>query len=707
MKETDNRHGPLPSGRERTHEFSGKWITAGEFLLLPRLNVFHRQLDVEARGRIDNRVRNRHILFRREFELSEVPAHAELFFSADDYAKLYLNGSQVGQGPIPGYVSHTFYQYIDATPFLRKGKNILAVHSYYQGLINRVWVSGDNRHGFLCDLVCDGEVVLASDETFFCRPHTGYSAVGVAGYETQFLERYDASVPEIGFEQDDFDDSSWASARLVPAPEYRMFPSPLPALEVERIPPVKIQQRGDNRISIDFGAMYVGALELTASGKNGDAIEMRFGQELEADGSVRYRLRANCTYVEYFLLSGREHDRLNQFDYKSFRYVELILPEKGGVRVELESIRLAARHMPFHLAAHCRYGDDKARQVWNLCVRSIHYGVQEQIQDCMDREKGYYLGDGCYTMLTWCVLTADYSPMYKFIDDFLRTSFINPGLMTCANCSFMQEIAEYPLMMFLLLPVLAKRPGGAEFVRARLPEFRKILDFYREQYACPGGLLSNLDKWCVVEWPQNMRDGYDAEISEGKLCTVMHNAINAWYIGAIRCFNRVADSLNEPQYPGEIALAEEFVRTFYLPSAGLFRDSAISEHISMPGNIYAWFFGLCPDAACERNVVDMIRRKRLSQSLFFVTFPLLAGLQRDGEEELLHDLLTDDNAWLRMIREGATATFEGWGKETKWNTSLFHLTLSFAAVFLAEECNIGSLLDFRSVNGSVRSVSRG
>lgn len=37
-----------------------------------------------------------------------------------------------------------------------------------------------------------------------------------------------------------------------------------------------------------------------------------------------------------------------------------------------------------------------------------------------------------------------------------------------------------------------------------------------------------------------------------------------------------------------------------------------------------------------------------------------------------------------MLREGATTTFEGWGKETKWNTSLFHLTVSYAAVFLAD-----------------------
>ncbi|MDY3030298.1 MAG: hypothetical protein SOS24_00890 [Clostridia bacterium] len=37
-----------------------------------------------------------------------------------------------------------------------------------------------------------------------------------------------------------------------------------------------------------------------------------------------------------------------------------------------------------------------------------------------------------------------------------------------------------------------------------------------------------------------------------------------------------------------------------------------------------------------------------------------------------------------MLREGATTTFEGWGKDCKRNTSLFHLTLSYAVVFLTD-----------------------
>lgn len=55
-----------------------------------------------------------------------------------------------------------------------------------------------------------------------------------------------------------------------------------------------------------------------------------------------------------------------------------------------------------------------------------------------------------------------------------------------------------------------------------------------------------------------------------------------------------------------------------------------------------------------------------------------------GKEKEIEQLKLDEGAWLRMLSEGATTTFEGWGKETKWNTSLFHLTMSYGVVFLAD-----------------------
>jgi len=69
---------------------------------------------------------------------------------------------------------------------------------------------------------------------------------------------------------------------------------------------------------------------------------------------------------------------------------------------------------------------------------------------------------------------------------------------------------------------------------------------------------------------------------------------------------------------------------------------------------------------------------------FFGTFTALMGFIRHGKEDKIKDLMLDEGAWLRMLSEDATTTFEGWGKDTKWNTSLFHLTMSYAAIFLSD-----------------------
>ena len=141
------------------HSFLGKWITTAELAAIPPRNVFHRQLEKVMLP--DDGIRNRHVLFRRRFTLDGF-ARAILYISADDYYKLYINGVFVGQGPAPAYHFRYGYNVIDVTPYLLEGENVIAVHTLYQGLINRVWQSGDGRHGLILDLVADGETVLFS-----------------------------------------------------------------------------------------------------------------------------------------------------------------------------------------------------------------------------------------------------------------------------------------------------------------------------------------------------------------------------------------------------------------------------------------------------------------------------------------------------------------------------------------------------------------
>lgn len=659
------------------HKFAGSWITTEEFEFLKPRNVFHRQLD--ATKSLSEEHTNRHILFRKNFKIDKVFEKAILYITADDYYKLYINGSFVTQGPAPAYPFSYGYNTVDVSSYLREGENVIAVHTYYQGLINRVWVSGDNRHGLLCDLELDGEVCLFSDDSFLVCLHSGYRDIGTVGYKTQFLEEYDSNAKEVGYEEEQFDDSEWEHARVRAITDYHLTAQPTQSLVFETISPKNIKTE-NNRVIIDFGKCYVGYLNVKVRGFQGDVVTVRCGQELNSDGTVRYQMRCYCKYEEKWILSGKS-DRLNWFDYKAFRYAELLLPENSTI----EEISLTSRHYPFVLQAKPKQeflDNPQMMKIWELCVHSLRYGVQEVIQDCMDREKGFYMGDGCYTALCHMILTHDDSMVRYLIDSaYASTSFVE-SMVTCLNCSFMQEIAEYPLILVSLMLWHYRITGDKEYLRKNFAFARVLVDIYRRDYE-QDGLLKNLDKWCVVEWPPNYRDDYDVDIQEGKICEQAHMVINAYYIEAIRNLNMMAEVLNEHPYRNIEEIRERFFEAFYDRERHIFTDSATTQHSSYVSNVFAYGFGLLPDEVCKETIFEIIKNRGISEVSLFAAFPLLCGIIK-YEKEALPNFLLDEGAWLRMLREDATTTFEGWGKDCKKNASLFHLTMTYAAIFMAD-----------------------
>lgn len=660
--------------KEQKHLFIGKWITSEEFSSAEPVNVFHRQLD---KTDISSKTpKNSHILFRKKF-VTDKTENTYIYISADDYYKLYINGEFVCQGPAPGYHFHYYYNEINISSYLKKGENVIAVHTYYQGLINRVWVSGDDRHGLILDICRDGETVVKSDESFLYSYHTGFEEMGTFGYSTQFAQTYISGTAQEDFSKIDYDDSDWKCAREREFVDYELFLQPTRMLETEIIKPEILRDKGG--LTADFGAIYVGYLNASALGAKGREVELLFGQEKDENGEVKWQLRANCNYREKWVLSGKR-DSLNEFDYKSFRYVRMNFDGD----VEVENVTLTARHYPFELKAVPSVSDAKLLKIWDLCVNSLKYGAQEVIQDCMEREKGNYLGDGCYTALAYTILTGDGALFKKLIDDSLRSKFINGGLMTCACCSFMQEIAEYPLMMYYSVYSYYKLTGDSEYLKKIYPDLCSVLDYYRDTYLSEDNLLVNLDKWCVVEWPSEYRDGYTADIEEGKVCKDIHNVINAHFIGAVKYMNKISAVLKMPAYCDEKPFTEAYYKAFYDGERHLFCDKVGNDHISVISNVFALMYGIYDEKETEDAILKLIEEKGFTSVMLFGAFPILAGLKRIGRTDLMYKYLKDEKAWLNMLSQGATRTFEGWGKESKWNTSLFHLTLSYAAVFLTD-----------------------
>ncbi len=663
------------------HIFKGKWITDSEFSNLEPRNVFHRQYDKSFEKLDCSQHRNRHILFRKKFNV-EKTGKATMYITADDYYKLYINGSFVSQGPAPCYHTQYNYNVVDVTDYLKEGENLIAVHTLYQGLVNRVWQSADNRHGLIFDLEIDGECVLCTDESFLTKPHDGFTETHTVGYDTQFMERQDSNAKCFGFENADFDDSDWAKAEINKFADQVLVEQKSKSLVFEKHLPVVSEMRG-NTLYLDFGKVYVGYLHMNVTGKKGDEVTVKCAQELLDDGSVRYELRANCKYIEPWILSGG-CDSLEWFDYKSFRYVEIDLPEGA----EISDIYFDVRHYPFTLAFDLKpeyKGNKDIEAIWNLCVDTMKYGVQEVIQDCCEREKGFYVGDGCYTALTHMLLSGDDSIVRKLIDDGFYSSFITDGLVTCLDCSFMQEIAEYSIMLIYLVLWHYRVTGDIEYLKENYPKCVKLLEYYREHYENDDYTLIVDDKWNLIEWPENYRDNYDLDVIEGKVCGQSHVVMTAHYLESIKTANKIAEIIGEKPYRDITPLYSRFVEDFYDREKKLFKDRRDSDHISLCGNFYPFGFELQPEKDCEEAITSWLKERKISSIGLFTNFPLMMGLVRAGRFDLLlKDCILDEGAWLRILREDGTMTFEGWGKDTKWNTSLLHLTMSCVATFLVD-----------------------
>ena len=68
------------------------------------------------------------VLFRKAFHLDHIPSSPiPIHVSADTRYRLFVNGQRVAFGPCKSYLTRWYYETVDIKPFLREGKNAIAV----------------------------------------------------------------------------------------------------------------------------------------------------------------------------------------------------------------------------------------------------------------------------------------------------------------------------------------------------------------------------------------------------------------------------------------------------------------------------------------------------------------------------------------------------------------------------------------------------
>lgn len=645
-------------------KWQARWITDDKFIQLKPVNMFSRQNSHKTEHRED--LKNHHMLVRKIFTLSKKPRKAFLDISADDYYKLYINGIYVAQGPAPGYPFHYYFNRLDVTSFLHNGRNVIAVHVYYQGLVNRVWCSADYRMGLIAELYDSRGLIVKTDKTWKYTRAAEYAAGEAFGYDTQYPEIIDNRLKAVGWKEEGYNDQAWFWCLENENDDHVLFLQPTPPVAVYEQKPKTICNIHEGHYILDFGREITGHIEMKAIGASGQTVGILYGEELNEDQTVHYHMRCNCLYRDVWTLADGEN-LFEPYDYKAFRYVEVTAPPHT---VLPDSITAIIRHYPMRDET-CSFSSSNAllNNIWDICKNAVRLGCQETYTDCPSREKGQYLGDATVTALSHLYLTGDLRLYKKHLEDFACSARICPGLAAVAPCSHIQEIADYSLLWPYQLIIYYKHSADKTFLKKMLPAAEGILQYFKS-FEREDGLLENVTgKWNLVDWPESMRDGYDHDLVAGKGC---HNVINALYIGAVKIVDEIRAALGlEPVMRFE-TLKEAFIRAFYRESIGLFADSTESDHCAIHSNIFPLLYEIAHPTARE-NIVRLIRSKRLACGVY-IAFFLLKALARAGEYELIYELLTSDDlhSWTTMLQEGATACFEAWGKDLKWNTSLCH-----------------------------------
>ncbi|WP_148091993.1 alpha-L-rhamnosidase-related protein, partial [Paenibacillus sp. 598K] len=330
------------------------------------------------------------------------------------------------------------------------------------------------------------------------------------------------------------------------------------------------------------------------------------------------------------------------------------------------------RHYPLDEDA-CRFetSDPMLQQIWDICRRGVQLCSQEGYVDCPSREKGQYLGDNTIIGPTHMYISGDAELFKKAIREFARSADICPGLLAVTPGNFMQEIADYSLQWPMQLLAYYRYSGDLAFLQEMYPIAEQMLDYFRA-YAREDGLLHNLnDKWNMVDWPDNLRDGYDFPLTRPGT-DGCHNVLNSYYYGCVQMVQTIRELLGVP-YEDELPrLRRAFVEAFYCEETGLFVDAVGSAHSALHANVLPLLFGLAPERAIE-PILGLIAERRFSCGVYMSYF-VMKALAAHGRTEMIYELIMgeDERSWSNMVREGATTCYEAWGKEQKWNTSLCH-----------------------------------
>jgi alpha-L-rhamnosidase len=582
-------------------------------------------------------------------------------FPARQYvARLWCNGEPAGFASVRAPDGEPRYHSVDVTRLLRPGRNALTALCY---------TTDDQR--FLVQL----EIIMAdrrrrtidSGTDWKARRQGGMLAdhgnIG-GGYYTAPQEYWDLRFEPADWTRPGFQDAAWPAA-VAKDPIRGLVPALTETIGVVEVKPGSVTKIGAGHWRIDLGKEIVGGLAIDAYGGSGQSIDVRLGEELNTDGSVRYQLRAGNTYREVWTLrEGAQH--VEHWGYRGFRYAELLFDPAIRINtVTGRARRLAWRDGDSTFAS----SDAGLDRVYSLCRYSVEASRGDLYQDTPTRERGPYEGDAFISQRSEYALQRSYA-LARYSDHYLSRMPTWP--------------TEYRLMSVLAAWYDYVYTGDPDQLASDYDVFvaKNLTSYLRPDdlvHKAPGSSGRTLDD--LVDWPVDSRDGY--------VFSDVNTVVNAFQHAAFDALASVAGVLGKA---GDAAkwreLADGMAIAIHsnLLGTGQFVDGIGTSHSATHATAFPVALGL-GEADMLAAFGKTLAAHGMAVSVYGAQF-LLDALFTCGRADAAISLMTaaGTNSWQHMLDDlGATIVTEAWDPSLKPNMTFSHAWASAPANVISRQ----------------------
>ncbi|NJB70213.1 hypothetical protein GGR42_000675 [Saonia flava] len=634
-------------------------------------------------------------LFRKSIQLESVPQTFKVHLSADNKYKLFVNEKLVSVGPNWGDIKNWNYQTMDLAPYLKRGKNTLAVKVWNEAELRPVAqfsyktaliMQGDDEVSNVLDTNTSWKVIEDKSYIPLAQNVPGYYAAGAG----DFID-FNKSVGN--WKSQDFDDSTWKLAKSVFETEARGFgfrqrdgwnlvPSILPEMELtkERLETVrktegvkvpssfpkepasiKIDANSNIKILLDQEHLTNAYLTLLFSkGKNSE-ITISYAEGLhDSEGAKNNRNEIEGKTIigrrDSIISNGFDNQEYTTLTYRTYRYVELNVKTKNEP-LFINDIYGTFTGYPFQMKANLVSDRKELADIMEIGWRTARLCAVDTYMDCPYYERLQYVGD---------TRIQHFVSFYNSGDDRLIKNTINlldysrqPDGYTLSRYPDRQNqvIPTYALWYVSMLYDYMMYGNDSDFLKEKLMGSRQVLNYFIT-YLDKDGSLKNVPGWNYTDWVPEWNFGMAPMAEDGS-----SSALDLQMLHALQSGIALEKELGRNEF---VALYSEMAKQLALTiknkywdsSKQLFADTPAKDKFSQHSNSLAILAGIVDDDTKKAIGQSLLEDSSLAPASIYFKYYLHLALNEAGYGDQYLN-------WLDIWRKNMELGLTTWGETSQ------------------------------------------